>query len=197
MPPQTRIEETVLDLWQAARGLDEAISWLTAGLGRRLTTEDKLRAALADRSRMRRRRQLTELLSPEAAGQHSILEHRYVRDVERPHHLPRATRQAVARRDGRAEYRDALYEEYQTAVELDGQLAHPAETRWLDIRRDNAAAVSGLTTLRYGWPEITTRPCEVAAEVAAVLASRGYPAARPCSDGCPVRRTAGRRRPSA
>lgn len=184
--PQTRIEETVLDLWQAARSLDEAVGWLTAALGRRLTTQGKLLTALTERNRMRWRRELAELLSPDAAGQHSILEHRYVRDVERPHGLPRARRQAVIRRNGRNEYRDSLYEEYDTVVELDGQFAHPAEMRWRDIRRDNAATVTDVGTLRYGWLDVTTRPCEVAADVAARLTRHGYLGARPCSASCPV-----------
>ena len=161
--PQTRIEETVLDLWQAASSLDQAVGWLTAALGRRLTTQGKLLAALAERDRMAWRRALTELLSPDAAGQHSILEHRYVRDVERPH----------------------------------GLLAHPAETRWRDIHRDNRAAVRGIAALRYGWLEVTTRPCVIAAEVAGVLSARGYRGARPCSAGCPVPRSAEPRRPPA
>lgn len=82
-------------------------------------------------------------------------------------------------------------------MELDGQVAHPAQTRWRDIQRDNAAAVAGVITLRYGWLDITTTPCEVAAEVAGVLATRGYQGARPCSAACPVGREGVQRRPSA
>jgi hypothetical protein len=81
-----------------------------------------------------------------------------------------------------------LYAEYGTAIELDGRLAHPGDTRWSDIRRDNAAAAIGVTTLRYGWKEVTTTPCVVAAEVARVLVGRGYTGARPCSADCPVGR---------
>jgi hypothetical protein len=196
-PPQTRVEETVLDLWEAAGTLDEAVGWVTRGLGRRLTTAPRLQPALAARSRLRWRAQLTELLSPEAVGLHSVLEFRYRRDVERPHRLPASTRQAHTRRDGKSEYRDVLYEAYRLAVELDGQLAHPGETRWADIRRDNAAASAGVVTLRYGWRDVTVAPCQVAAEIAAVLATRGYAGARPCSSRCPVGRVALPRRPSA
>src|SRR5580658_10509274 len=38
MPPQTLIEETVLDLAGAAVSLDDAIGWVTCALGRKLTT---------------------------------------------------------------------------------------------------------------------------------------------------------------
>ena len=187
-PPQTRLEPTVIDLWETAQSLDDAVGWVTRAIGRRLTTQDKLRVAMEARGRVRWRKRLAELLRPDAAGIHSPLEHRYVRDVERPHRLPAPTRQAGARRSGRNEYRDTLYEAYQTVVELDGRVAHPGDSRWKDIHRDNAAATSGLTTLRYGWHDVTTRACTVAAEIAAVLADRGYTSARPCSPGCPVGR---------
>ncbi len=187
-PPRTRLEETVVDLWEIARDLDGAVGWVTTALGRRLTTQDKLREAMEARSRIRRRKQLAELLGPDGTGIHSVLEYRYVHDVERPHGLVGAHRQAQARRNGRNEYRDQLYAEYGIAIELDGRAAHPGDTRWKDIRRDNAAAAAGITTLRYGWLDVTASPCQVAAEIAEVLRARGYTAARPCSADCPVGR---------
>jgi hypothetical protein len=197
LPPQTRIEETVLDLWHAARDLDAAVGWVTRAVGRRLTTQERLRVALEGRSRVRWRSQLVQLLSPDLAGIHSVLEYRYMRDVERPHRFPAATRQAQSRRDGRNQYRDTLYEAYKTAVELDGRVAHPGDTRWRDIHRDNAAATTGLTTLRYSWRDVTLTPCRVAAEIAAVLTAQGYIGARPCSADCPVGRgPAGTQTPS-
>lgn len=188
-PPRTRLEETVVDLWESAQTLDNAVGWVTSAIGRRLTTQDKLRTAMETRSRVGRRKLLAELLSPDAAGIHSVLEYRYMRHVERPHGLPGANRQARARRNGRTEYRDQLYAEYDTAVELDGRVAHPGDSRWRDIRRDNAAAAAGITTLRYDWLAVTTTPCLVAAEIAEVLATRGYKGARPCSADCPVGRS--------
>jgi len=187
-PPRTRIEETVLDLWESAVTLDDAVGWVTRGIGRRLTTQDKLREAMAARSKVPRRRVLTELLSPSLAGVHSVLEYRYVRDVERPHGFPPARRQATVRRSDHNEYLDLLYDEQQTIVELDGRVAHPGDTRWRDIRRDNAATADGRATLRYGWLPISTTPCQVAAEVGYVLLQRGCSAIRPCSLGCPVGR---------
>ncbi len=91
-------------------------------------------------------------------------------------------------RGSRSEYRDALYQEYQVAVETDGRIAHPAEARWADTHRDNAAAADGIITLRYGWSDVTTRPCFVAAEVGAVLAQRGWPGpVRSCGADCTIR----------
>jgi hypothetical protein len=191
------LEETVIDLWDAAQSLDNAVAWVTSALRRRLTTQDKLREAMQARGRVRRRRQLAELLSPDAAGIHSVLEYRYVHNVERPHGLAGAKRQVRVRRNGRNEYRDQLYEEYGVAVELDGRAAHPGDTRWKDIRRDNAAAALGISTLRYGWYEVTVTPCIAAAELADVVTARGYVGARPCSPVCPVARTSAARTPAA
>jgi hypothetical protein len=184
-PPRTRIEETVLDLAEAAATAEAACGWVAHALGCRLTTPARLRGALGSRRRMRWRGQLTQMLSPDFDGVHSGLEYRYLRDVERPHGLPRAARQVRVLRATRSEYRDALYEEFGVAVELDGQVAHPGDLRWRDIRRDNAALADGIITLRYGWTDVTERPCLVAAQIAEVLRQRGWTgSARPCSPGC-------------
>src|SRR5215469_30834 len=188
LPPQTRIEETVLDLVDTARTIDDAVGWMTRALGRRLTTQARLRDAVALRPRIRWRRELTELLRPDLAGLMSALERRFQRHVERPHGLPRGTRQAQVRRGDRTEYRDVLYEEFATCVELDGRLAHPSEARWRDIRRDNAVAAGGGVTLRYGWLDVVVQACQTAAEVDRALRRRGCAGGRPCSPGCPVGR---------
>jgi hypothetical protein len=188
-PPRTRIEETVLDLAGMASTLDDACGWITRAVGRRLTTQARLRAAMELRNRLRWRAQLTEALTTEWAGVHSSLEYRYLRNVERPHGLPRGARQAPSRREGGVIYRDVLHEQYAVAVELDGRAAHPGDQRWPDIQRDNAAVADGILTLRYGWFDVSERPCEVAAQVARVLRRRGYTGARGCCPACPVART--------
>jgi hypothetical protein len=188
LPPQTRVEDTVLDLADTALTIDDACGWVFRGLQRRRTTRAKLAEALSARSRMRWRTELTELLTLDAAGLDSVLELRYHRDVERPHGLPRGARQRMYRRGNHNEYRDVLYEAYLTAVELDGSATHRRDTRRQDVARDNAAAEDGITTLRYGWLEVTASPCAVAAQVARVLERRGFTGARPCSAGCPVGR---------
>ena len=139
---------------------------------------------------MRWRKALAEVLTADWAGVHSALEYRYVRGVERPHNLPRSSRQVRAARGGRIEYRDVLYEDYNLAVELDGRAAHPGDTRWNDIRRDNAATAAGVSTLRYGWSDVSQHPCVVAAQVVAALRRSGPDvSAQPCSPSCPVPRS--------
>ena len=186
-PPRTRIEETVLDLTEAARNFDDALGWVCAACGGRRTAPYLVRDAMSERQRLRFREGLEMALDDIAAGAHTVLEHRYLGNVERRHGLPRADRQVRVTRGKRSEYRDALYTDYQVAVETDGQVAHPPEARWGDAQRDNAAAADGIVTLRYSWSDVTTRPCLVAAEVAAVLSQRGWPwRARPCGPGCAI-----------
>jgi len=187
LPPRTRIEETVLDLCDSSASLDRAVGWITSALGRRLTTQRVLLETAYGRSRLRWRDDIQSMLQPDLAGVHSVLEYLYVRDVERAHRLPAGKRQAPSSRDGHREYRDVLYDEFALTVELDGRLAHPDERRWSDIRRDNAAATVGLSTLRYGYRDIRLTPCLVAAQIGQALIVRGWKGApRRCSPGCQV-----------
>jgi very-short-patch-repair endonuclease/predicted transcriptional regulator of viral defense system len=187
LPPRTRVEDTVLDLAGLAGTFDGACGWVTRACGRRLTTEPRLLTAMAARGRQRWRSALAQMLTDPDGPVHSVLEYRYYRDVERAHRLPSAARQVRVTDGRRTAYRDAYYGKYRVVVELDGQLAHPSETRWRDIRRDNAAAADGSVTLRYGWSDVTLNPCGTAGELARVLIQRGW-VGLPilCSAGCSV-----------
>jgi very-short-patch-repair endonuclease len=188
LPPRTRIEETTVDLTQCSQTLDDALAWLARACGARLTTPDRLRAAMDSRARLAWRRELGIGLDDIADGAHSILELRYLRRVERPHRLPRAQRQVRTVSGRRTRYRDALYTDFGVVVETDGRVAHPLEERWRDHHRDNAAIVDGLVTLRYSWTDVSERPCLVATEVAASLRRRGWSGVpRLCGPSCPVR----------
>ena len=134
------------------------------------------------RKKMRWRRELALALGDAGEGALSLLEYRYVHRVERPHGLPAARRQARIRQRTGNRYLDNLYEEYGVCAELDGTAAHPADEQWRDKRRDNANAVQGIVTLRFGLLDLGDRWCETAADVAAVLRLRGWTgAAHPCS----------------
>jgi very-short-patch-repair endonuclease len=189
LPPRLRIEETALDLADQCGDAWNAVGWISSALGRRLTTQDRLRETMSKRSRIRWRNDLAVLLSPDLAGVHSVLEFRYVRDVERRHGLPKGKRQVRVVQNATTAYRDVLYEEFALIVELDGRAAHPGDTRWQDIWRDNAAAADGASTLRYGYRELTARACLVASQVSEALTCRGWQgSARQCSVACAVRR---------
>jgi hypothetical protein len=194
LPPRTRVEETILDLAEAAPTFDDAFAWLCRGVGHGLTTPSLLRAAMEARPKVRWRADLRIALADIKSGARSVLEGRYVRDVERAHGLPPARRQARAATGSRTSYLDNLYEQAAVAVELDGQASHSVEDRWLDIHRDNGNASSGLLTLRYSWADITLRPCQVAQQIADVLRSRGDEAAlRRCGPRCTLSRSRNRR----
>jgi hypothetical protein len=188
-PPRTKIEETVLDLTQTARSFDDVCSWITRAFARDLTDEARLRKAMSARAKLRWRTDLHELIAAAADGDHSVLEFRYHRDVERAHGLPEPSLQVpFTGAYGHLGRRDRVYEEYDVVVELDGKLAHPAEDQWKDKTRDNAAAAAGKQSLRFGWTHVKWQACQTAVQVARVLRHRGWDGSpRPCSPACPVR----------
>jgi len=163
-PARTTIEETVLDLTQVCRRLDDVVGWVTRAFGTWKTTETKLREALVIRKKARWRNEIYEALAAAGSGVHSPLEYRYYRNVEKAHALPSARRQVKVTIDGRSAYRDVYYDKYRVAVELDGVLAHPDTQRARDRHRDVAASVEGIVTARYGWEEVAGNPCETARE---------------------------------
>jgi hypothetical protein len=193
-PPRTRVEETVLDLTQTAATFDDVCGWVTRAFARELTDQERLSAAMHQRTKLRWRADLHELIAAAASGDHSVLEFRYERDVERAHGLPEPVRQAsFAGPDGRSGRRDRLYRGYGVVVELDGRLGHGREDQWRAKDRDNAAAVDGQQSLRYGWTHVRWHPCATALQVAAVLRRHGWVGwPRPCSPGCPVERALAR-----
>jgi hypothetical protein len=190
-PPRTTVEETVLDLVELARTFDDACGWITRACGRRLTTEKKLRATMAMRKKMRWRAELGDVLAAAGEGIHSVLEYRYLRDVERAHGLPASKHQLRVVINGKTVYRDAYYEEYQVAVELDGRLAHQDEERWRESHRDNEASAEGVRTCRYTWRDVYGHPCKTALLQARILSQHGWQGRiKPCSAQCPAGRDA-------
>jgi very-short-patch-repair endonuclease len=141
----------------------------------------------SNRKKVSWREELVAALGDVAAGAQSSLELRYLRDVERAHGLPGGSRQQAVIRPGGRYYDDVRYPEFGVVVELDGRPAHPDEARWRDIRRDNTSVAQGRRVLRYGWADVTARPCDVAAQVGEVLHACGWTgAARSCRADCSV-----------
>jgi hypothetical protein len=120
-------------------------------------------------------------------GTYSVLEHRYLIHVERPHGLPSGSRQRRVRSGKSAAYRDVDYVETGTIVELDGQIGHEeAIDRWDDLDRDLESSVAGSLTLRAGWRQVLD-PCRLAWIVGRILIARGWVSTlRGCRPGCPV-----------
>lgn len=188
IPPRTRVEHTILDLTELSTSFDDAFAWLCRGCGRRLVTPQAIHAAAASRGKLRWRGEILEALPLVASGVHSNLERRYVRDVEQAHGLPAARRQprvVLRSQFPRTIYLDNEYEPYGLVVELDGSANHLVEDRWRDIHRDNFNARAGKVTLRYSYADVTSRACEVAAQVSGALSCRGWDGqVRGCKPGC-------------
>ena len=139
------------------------------------------------RTRLRWRVLIGDILVDVKDGVQSPLERRWRRDVERAHGLPVGQRNQADDAGASRCYRDVRYLKYKTVVELDGNAAHPTETRELDRARDNDVAESAQVTLRYGWRAVAGTPCACAAQVGRVLTSRGWRGAvRRCSPDCAV-----------
>jgi very-short-patch-repair endonuclease len=85
------------------------------------------------------------------------------------------------------EFTDVFYADFALVVELDGRLHLTPTHRRRDLSRDNRATLRSESTLRYGWSDITSRPCAAALQVLQVL-RRTEPAlaGRGCSPSCPV-----------
>jgi hypothetical protein len=188
VPPYTLADETVIDLVHAADDLNDVIACVTGAFARKLTSEDRLRREAAARKKLRWRADLEEIIPAAAGGAHSVIEYRYDRDVEQAHGLPPAAKQVrFTKPDGSKGFRDRYYEKYGLIVELDGKQYHPEEHKGRDQDRDNDAIATVGSTLRYGWIDVTRKPCASAAQVHAALTRRGYNGPfKPCSPTCRV-----------
>lgn len=183
--PCTRIEDTVLDLVRISASFDAKYDWICRAIGGRLTTAERILAALAGRGRFPGRHETELMLGYAAEGILSWLERRWAEGVERRHGLPAARRQVKVGQGTGNRYLDNLYEEYKVCVELDGRAAHPEEERRHDEARDRwNLAHHQIVTMRYRVPNLRDQAhqCETAAEIAAVLSDHGPAVARPCQD---------------
>lgn len=176
LPPVTRLEDTVVDLVEAATSGTDVVDLITRACQRRLTTAQRLRECVDGRKKLRWRALMIDVLDEvRDDGAQSPLEHSYLRGVERPHGLPRGERNRADGPEHRRRYRDVRYRRYRLVVELDGRAAHPAEDRHLDMWRDNElVALQDVRTLRYGWQAVVGRPCECARQVALLLHRGGW-----------------------
>lgn len=167
-PPRTPIEVTLLDLAGESTE-DETVAAVTRAFSQGLTTPSRLFATLVNRQRTSRRALLTALCSEASRGIESVLEWRFLTVVVRAHRLPEPIRQQRLAAGTRS---DAYWQDFGVVAELDGRLGH--EQAFRDMARDNRLAMSGLQILRYGWHDVTHRPCEVAWQLREVLGSRGW-----------------------
>ncbi|OJV80926.1 MAG: hypothetical protein BGO37_15505 [Cellulomonas sp. 73-92] len=178
-------EEAVLGLVSGAATEDELVG-LVCDAVRGGARPDVLALRMERRPWLRHRALLAAVVGAVAEGIESPLEHRYRRDVEGAHGLPRAVAQRREQVDGRWIRADRVYDGFGVRVELDGQLAHPFGATDNDVWRDNGALLtSGDITLRYRWRHVAVTPCEVARQVTVALRAGGWRGTpRPCGARC-------------
>lgn len=189
-PPRVRIEVAAVEVAHRATDDLAAISVLAAVVGSRRTVATRLRTAIEQRARLRRRTMLTQLLRDLDRGTHSVLEHGYLDRVLRPHGLPAPTSQQSAVVVGAAtEYRDVAHADLGLCVELDGRLHDSTEARDADADRDLDDLARGRVTPRIRYRQVFATPCRTAARLATLFATRGWEGTpRPCGDpACDVR----------
>jgi len=167
-PPHTDLEQTLVDLAGVISN-DQMVSLLVQAYS--TVNTRKLLGLLAQHERHPGRTQLTKAIADFDSGVMSVLESRYVRQVERPHKLPTPTRQGRPLGEHAC---DVLYEEYQLIVELDGRRYHEGLVASGDATLDNRHLLAGYATMRFGWMDVTKAPCRVAREIAAALTARGW-----------------------
>ncbi|GAB7043079.1 MULTISPECIES: hypothetical protein [Catenuloplanes] len=191
-PPVTRAEEAVLDLWEVAADLDEALGWVAIACGRLATSPERLLLALQSRLRVRWRAELMAALRDVGTGCRSLPELRYLRDVERAHGLPEGERWPCGARSMRETPADewgagvVLYPAFGTSVHLGDE--QPAEKT---APATPSPAVTELAetlqgrVLRYVDADVLERPCDVADQVAEALRRHGWRRhPRRCSPSC-------------
>lgn len=189
-PPRVRYEEAVLDVVADRRSRQAVIDELTGGIQARRTTAVRLQHALKARPRMPDRRWLERLLGDLALGTHSVLEHGYLVNVERPHGLPRGDRQVRAAASGQRIFRDLLAGSL--VIELDGRTHHDDAAAWEAAHdRDLDAAVDGLSTVRLTYGQVFDKACWTAARLGVLLRRAGWTGrATACGPECAVRQSA-------
>lgn len=183
-PPRLRVEDVALDLSADATSATGRLTPVLEAVQRGVTTPAHLLARLDARARHPHRAVLHELLTDMAEGSTTHLELRYVRDVERSHGLPTASRQQRVTASGG--FVDNHYVRWRAVVELDGRRGHVLDGAFRDMDRDNVHTTAGLATLRYGWRQVSDDPCRVARQVSDLLHLLGWEGTLRLCPRCPL-----------
>ncbi|MFC7710515.1 DUF559 domain-containing protein [Micromonospora lupini] len=172
--PVTRLDRTLVDCWSLLPPVERPNPLIRA-VNDRLTTPQRLVAALAEVPRITDRAALRDLLDRLAAGCRSPLEIWGHDRVFTGPGMPAFTRQVRVRVGARTIYLDMFAEAERVNVELDGAGTHadPAE-REIDLRRDALLATIGILVVRFTHRRLVANPAEVRQETLAILAARRH-----------------------
>ncbi|MBM7488836.1 very-short-patch-repair endonuclease [Micromonospora luteifusca] len=170
--PVTRLDRTLVDCWPLLPPVDRT-GLLIRAVNDRLTTPQRLVAALAGVPRTTGREALRLLLDRLVAGCRSPLEIWGHDHVFIGPGMPTFGRQTRVQVSGRTIYLDMFAEAERVDIELDGAASHgkPAE-REIDLRRDALLATIGILVVRFTHRRLTADPLQVRQETLAILAAR-------------------------
>ncbi|MGW5555612.1 DUF559 domain-containing protein [Micromonospora sp. NPDC003944] len=170
--PVTRLDRALVDSWPLLSPVDRS-SLLIRAVNDRLTTPQRLVAALASVPRMPDRGALGDLLDRLDAGCRSPLEIWGHDRVFTGSGMPTFIRQARVRVGSRTMYLDMFAEAERVNIELDGATSHGDPTeREIDLRRDALLASVGILVVRFTHRRLTVDPVQVRQETLAILANR-------------------------
>ncbi|MGK5444202.1 DUF559 domain-containing protein, partial [Micromonospora sp. URMC 105] len=170
--PVVRLERALVDAWPLLPAV-ERLDPVVRAVNDRLTTPERLTAALATVPRLTGRAELRALLAKLQAGCRSPLEiwghdHVFTGPGMPPFH--RQTRIVVGRR---TMYLDVWAERERVDFELDGASSHAdPRQREVDLRRDALLATVGILVVRFAHGRLVHETDAVRREVLAILASR-------------------------
>jgi len=177
--PVTRLEVTLVAAWPLLPA-GERRAVVIEAVGRRMTTPERVSAALAEVPRLPGRRELRLLLDRLAAGCRSPLEIWGLEHVFAGPGMPEFVRQHPVRLGRRTVYLDGFAPVERVAFELDGEAWHGAPWhRERDLRRDALLATRGIVVVRYGYRRLVGEPDQVRREVLAILAAHQAPEGPP------------------
>ncbi|PRX49957.1 hypothetical protein B0I33_10272 [Prauserella shujinwangii] len=176
-PRRTKRTDTIVDLAVAQDSAQQATYLVVDLVSSAAVPVADMRGCVQNRPPRRYRAAITHALDLVAGGFMSALEVEYSERVERAHGIPPGRRQTPVEVDGKVLWEDVTYDPLGVplTVRLDGRRHHAtARVAFRDRRRDNAAELAARSRLVYGWHDVHTAPCAVAAEVRAVLHRHGW-----------------------
>jgi hypothetical protein len=177
VPPRTRGPDTIIDLAVSQQTGREATMLVVDLVSRSSIPLRTVQDCFLLRPPYRHRAAIRRGLELIGNGLMSALEVEYLERVEDQHGLPRGDRQTPFVVDGKTLWEDVTYDNHgaPVTIRLDGRATHAiGRVAFRDRRRDNAAELAGRARLVYGWQDVHTSPCAVAAEVRKILLREGW-----------------------
>ncbi|TBL33101.1 DUF559 domain-containing protein [Verrucosispora sp. SN26_14.1] len=170
--PVTTVERALVDSWPMLTPGERRTPMIRA-VNDRLTTPERLRAALDGTTRVPGRAGLSTLLTRLAEGCRSPLEIWGHERVFTGPGMPTFQRQVRVRLGRRTVYLDLYAEPERVNIELDGATTHgDPRQREIDLRRDAQLAALGILVVRFAHRRLVREPETVRRETLAILASR-------------------------